>query len=310
MNEVVWALGSVSDVWLNAQDPLREETVQALTVSTGLRRPQIELSLTNCFEELSAPKITSTIASFTARKRRRLNVLHVLPSNAFTAWVHGAVMTLLLGHKLSLKPSIHEPVFARAWKRSLEQVDPGLAEKIEIVAWDEKRLPDYSAVVAYGSDETLQEIKSKLNPETIFVGYGHKLSVGVVFQEALTKGLSEELLERVRRDAEPFRLQGCLSPQILYLEDAQIKRWPELEASLDVAPKIKAVAQWQEILNDLRKLSPYLSCVGFAGHPNRAQFLERDLKGLGVSRICPIGEMQRPPLSWRNGGLFLPDLLH
>jgi hypothetical protein len=26
------------------------------------------------------------------------------------------------------------------------------------------------------------------------------------------------------------------------------------------------------------------------------------LAGCGVHRICPIGEMQRPPLSWRQSG--------
>jgi hypothetical protein len=322
MNDVVWSLASVSDLWLDPLNPLREETIQALQVSTALSRRAIELAISNCFEELSAPKITAYIADWgqspisttllvgDSPQSQPKRILHVLPSNAFTAWVHGAVTTLLLRHKLFLKPSIHEPVFANAWKRSIAHINPRLAEHVEIVPWNENRLMDYQAVIAYGSDETLQEIKLKLSPPTVFIGYGHKLSVGIIFQEAVSHGLSEALLERVRRDAEPFRLQGCLSPQILYMEDAHITRWPALDSSLDVAPKIKALAQWGQILNDLIKFKPYLSCAGFAGHPNRAQFLERELKGLGVSRICPIGEMQRPPLSWQNGGLLLPDLLH
>ena len=110
MNDLVWSLSAVSDLWLDPNHPLRQETIQALQVSTGFNRRQIELSLTNCFEELSAPKLNTYIESFVARKRRVMKVLHVLPSNAFTAWVHGAVTTLLLGHTCYLKPSMREPI--------------------------------------------------------------------------------------------------------------------------------------------------------------------------------------------------------
>jgi hypothetical protein len=134
--------------------------------------------------------------------------------------------------------------------------------------------------------------------------------VGIIFEEALADGLSEELLERVRADAEPFRLQGCLSPQILYIESAHPLRWPALKATLDVPPKIRPFAEWEDLRQKLAKFSPYLSCVGYAGRPEKEQFLENELWDLKISRVCPLGQMQRPPLSWRNGGIFLPDLLN
>jgi hypothetical protein len=237
-------------------------------------------------------------------------VLHILPSNVFTAWVHGATITLLLGLRCLLKPSRREPVFARAWKKSLEQVDPRLAERVEIIELADPCLRTSHAVVAYGSDETLLKIRSMIPANARFAGFGHKLSVGIIFEEALREGLSDELLDRVRQDAEPFRLQGCLSPQILYVESAHSLRWPALEASLDVAPKIKPFTKWETLRPELAKFSPYLSCVGYAGDAAKEQFLENELLDLNISRVCPLGRMQRPPLAWRNGGIFLPDLLH
>jgi hypothetical protein len=42
-----------------------------------------------------------------------------------------------------------------------------------------------------------------------------------------------------------------------------------------------------------------VECVGLAGIP--AAPLSQRLRALGVSRICPVGRMQRPPLSWPRG---------
>ena len=310
MKEVTRSLGAASELWLNPQHPLRKETIQALQVSTGLSRRQIELALSNCFEELTVPKITSYVASLDQVQRSNKGVFHILPSNVFTAWVHGAVITLLCGFRCVLKPSRREPIFARAWKQSLDHVDSKLARRVEIVEQADPWLRQSQLVVAYGSDETLLKIRSQVSAGARFAGFGHKLSVGIIFKEALDAGLSDVLLDRVRQDAEPFRLQGCLSPQILYVQSAPAIRWPALEASVDVAPKIKTFAEWEALRPELSKFSPYLSCVGYAGGIEKGKFLENELRDLNISRVCPLGEMQRPSLAWRNGGIFLPDLLH
>ena len=129
MSDLVEILGKVSEIWLAPQHPQRQETIRALQVSTGLSQRQIEMALANCFEELSASKIRACLRDWGQSPEIRLNaslgtvprsaprsasqsVFHVLPSNAFTAWVHGAVTTVLVGHRCVLKPSAREPVFA------------------------------------------------------------------------------------------------------------------------------------------------------------------------------------------------------
>ena len=310
MSGLIDQLAKVSEIWLDPHHPLRLETVEALQVSTGFNRRQIEMALTNCFEELSFPKITAYVASFAQGKRNVIDVFHVLPSNAFTAWVHSAVITLLLGHRALLKPSTREPVFARAWKKSLDQVDSDLSGRVDITAWDEDKLRNATAVIAYGSDETLQKIRSRLSPETRFAGYGHKLSVAIIFEEALQDSSPDRLLANIQKDAEPFRLQGCLSPQILYVQHPGTIRWPELEAVLDVPPRVRPFDDWDVLAQELRKYTPYLSCVGYAGAPEQEPFLVQELEPYHVTRVCPLGQMQRPPLSWQNGGINLVNLLN
>src|SRR5258706_1528067 len=305
MNDLIRQLAKVSEIWLSPDHPLRMETVQALQVSTGFSRRQIEMALTNCFEELSVDKLTEFLNCHSGGRKpesimvgpgfRRGDVLHILPANVFTAWVHGAVITLLLGHRALLKPSAREPVFARAWKKSLDQVDPELSRQVEIMTWDENKLHRCPAVIAYGSDETLQQIRSRLAPGTRFAGYGHKMSVGIIFKDALKEASSEALVAAIQKDAEPFRLQGCLSPQILYVQHPRAMRWPELEAALCVSPRVRAFDEWDGLHEELRKFTPYLSCVRYAGAQEQEAFPFLETSPYNGSPGCPMGQIERPP---------------
>ena len=55
---------------------------------------------------------------------------------------------------------------------------------------------------------------------------------------------------------------------------------------------------------------PYLEAVGVAADSEWMATIADTLGTLGISRVCPIGTMQRPPLSWRHGGrLRVGDLV-
>ena len=321
MNDIIKNLSAVSAQWLDPSNPLTQETIQALQVSTGLNARQITQAIQNCFEELTEPKINayvrdwdqvpiSNVVKISDKPMSKgQNVLHILPSNAFTAWVHGAVITLLLEKNCFLKASRREPVFARAWKRSLEMVQPTLGARIGLATATQEAYENISAIVAYGADETLRTIQKEIPTGIPFVGYGHKLSVGVIFRECADESSLEDLLPCLRRDADPFRLQGCLSPQILYVENPRMTRWPALDADLDVAPKIRPFERWTDVAAQLEKFNPFLSCIGYAGRSDRQSWLEKECREFEGLRICALGEMQRPPLGWLNGGNDLATVI-
>ncbi len=310
MDKAVEDLGKASQFWLDPRDPFRQEAIEALRVSTGLSRRQIEHALDNCFGEITAAKLSSYIkgpgqALGSIGVRKTTQILHILPSNAFTAWVHGAVLTLLSGHTCVLKPSTHEPVLARAWKASLARVNHSLSDRVRIVHWDEEAFSVYHAVIAYGSDETLAKIKALLPPDVRFIGYGHKLSVGIVFKDA-----DEDWREHLLHDAEPFDLKGCLSPQVVYMEKPSVPHGKALVERLVKAPAVQGFENWPELSEALRKYKPYLSCIGVAGSASEEARVRQTAADLGVSRVCSLGQMQRPPLDWRNDGVDLVDLLN
>jgi len=73
---------------------------------------------------------------------------------------------------------------------------------------------------------------------------------------------------------------------------------------------IKPVADLAGIAPHLQAVRSHLQAVGLAAPPERLPHLARYFSENGVGRICPIGAMQRPPLTWHHDGRFrLLDLL-
>jgi hypothetical protein len=85
--------------------------------------------------------------------------------------------------------------------------------------------------------------------------------------------------------------------------DSRIRPAP-LHRFVRVHP-VSGVPGLAEALKPLRR---HLASVGVAGFPDQRRELARALRELGASRICPLGTMQAPPLSWchDNQGVLLP----
>lgn len=90
---------------------------------------------------------------------------------------------------------------------------------------------------------------------------------------------------------------GGMDWTVIYEADPTFAPSP-LYRTVRVKP-LHGPADLAELLTDWRL---YLEAVGIAADPNEAARLGELLAGLGVSRVCPLGKMQRPPLNWRRGG--------
>lgn len=65
---------------------------------------------------------------------------------------------------------------------------------------------------------------------------------------------------------------------------------------------VKPVAHLPQALQMAERVRGKVSTVGLAAPSNRAQELAAQLAAWGVTRICPLGQMQNPPLTWRHDG--------
>jgi hypothetical protein len=62
------------------------------------------------------------------------------------------------------------------------------------------------------------------------------------------------------------------------------------------------VRELTEALHGAESVREKISTVGLACGPAQTTELARRLARWGAKRICPLGQMQHPPLGWRHDG--------
>jgi hypothetical protein len=73
---------------------------------------------------------------------------------------------------------------------------------------------------------------------------------------------------------------------------------------------VKPVPDVAAVLQGIDELHGKVSTVGIAAPPEKMRELARQFARWGATRICPLGQMQNPPLTWRHDGRpALADLI-
>jgi hypothetical protein len=65
---------------------------------------------------------------------------------------------------------------------------------------------------------------------------------------------------------------------------------------------VKTIGHVEHALHGVDAMREKISTVGLAASTAEAPELARKFARLGAKRICPLGQMQRPPLGWRHDG--------
>jgi len=160
-----------------------------------------------------------------------------------------------------------------------------------------------------------------LSPHVIYVERG-----GAISPEQFAEMLAEELDRR--EELEPrgelpvevaaaiasrrgiYEVRAAHSPEtrlwcsknstawtVLYEED------PRFQLScLNRFIYVKSVGDFTEMLQNADHTRGKVSTVGIAVPEDRVQTVATELARWGVIRVCPVGQMQNPPLTWRHDG--------
>jgi hypothetical protein len=65
---------------------------------------------------------------------------------------------------------------------------------------------------------------------------------------------------------------------------------------------VKGTADLEDALHGADDLRGKVSTVGLAAPEGRLVEMAQRLARWGVTRVCPLGQMQNPPLLWRHDG--------
>lgn len=388
VRSILSGLDRTLQLWLDPSSSERREVETALPEETGLSPEMVRHTLPLIFQEyraerletllhdeLSDPQALDTLVSGPGGWRKAYGpnlVTQVLAGNLPGAGFDGIIFALLVKSATLVKASSATPFLPTQFARSLARVDPELGACLAVVTWPggQAELENIAfsradVVLASGTDESLAAIRSHVRGR--FIGYGHKLSFCVIGKEVLSD--AQDLARKAAYDVVLFDQQGCVSPQLVYIEEGgavppdefaallaqALERWqhilPRGRVTLEASAAIQRMrdeAEWQALAGKsvalyaspegtawtviyeadpvfvpsllhrtvrvkplvalaqlepvLERWRPYLEAAAVAVDPTRLLEVGDLLGRAGVNRICPIGTMQTPPLSWRHGG--------
>ena len=383
VDDILAALDRVIANWLRPDFPLRRRAEAELPAVTGFSPETICHGMRFLLAPLRAGGMRALLDSELGDRRtldrmcdgrRALGppvILHVLSGNIPGLAAVPVLLSLAVKSTVIVKPAMGDPLFPELLAASIAEVDAQLADCVCIAPWrggdtavEAVAFRDADLVVASGSDAAIAAIRARVAGR--FIGHGHKISFAVVGREALADdAAARDLARRLAYDVSLWDQQGCLSPQLCYVEAgghvspahfAELlagaladyahtlpPRRMEIEEHAAVQ-RFRHAADWQpdtvllaskgstewtvsvepdarflptclhrcirvKVVDDSAVLADvlpphraHLEAAGVATGNARAAALGELLGAAGVHRLCPIGRMQVPPLTWRQGG--------
>ena len=199
---------------------------EALSESTGLSVPMVVWGARTTLETMREEALASLAADARAAGGNPISSLSVvLAGNVFTAAARAIVVPLLLGIPVVAKASSRERLFPTLLRDALHEVDAELGMGMDVVTFSREALEHESALIdasettaVYGSDETIEAIRAR-HPDARILQHGHGVSVGYCGSESLRDDRIGRTIASVALDVCAYDQRGCLSPQILYVEE-------------------------------------------------------------------------------------------
>ena len=242
--EVVGVVDRVAARFLDAGDPLRRAAERALPAVTSYSPAMIRLVLDRMAADWRAPRLRELLRAefgdprvldgFVAAPRShgqqaafgpRLAV-HVFSGNVPGVAVTSLIRSLLVKAATLGKAAVGEPLLAALFARGVAEADAELGACLAVTYWpggdemmERAALAAADAVVVYGGEEALASIRARTPLTARFLGYGPKVSFGVVGRGALSEDAAREAARGAALDASTFDQQGCVSPHLFYVEE-------------------------------------------------------------------------------------------
>jgi len=163
---------------------------------------------------------------------------HVFSGNVPGVSVTSLIRSLLVKSASLGKTALGEPVLAPLFATALHEEDPDIGSCVAVAYWpggdevlEATALERADTVIGYGGSEAIELLKRRLPPGKIFVGYGHRVSFGVIATESLSVERAAPTAEAAGLAVAAFDQQGCVSPHLFYVEEGG-ETSPALWASL------------------------------------------------------------------------------
>lgn len=323
--EIVEILDRSVGLWLEAGSPWLDAAGRRIATATPYSEAMVHAGISKLLEgcrkdgllalleaELDDPEVLDGF-----RPRRGRHGLHrafcpTLTTHIFSGNVPGLPAVSLV-HGLLVKsanlgkPAAEEPVFPALFARSIAAVDSRLAASVAILPWsggdaavEAAAFAASEAVIASGSDASIESIRSRVPSGVRFVGHGHRVSLAVIGREAMEPGSVASLAERLAYDVSLFDQQGCVSPHVVYVEQGGSVPAEELAERLAAA-----MAAFERGMPRGRLTTEEAAAIQQA----RAEAEVRELRGEAVQLLASSGGTAWTVI-YEEDAVFVPSCLN
>ena len=393
---VIHLLDRLGREWLSSEFPFRREALEFGPAATGFSGEVLAAGIDQFFKQLTAENLEALLrqelghphrmdgfqpdehqvsGKRTALVRGPALLAQIAPGNIPNPVLSEMILGLLTRSAQFVKCASGGAFIPRLFAHSLYEADHKAGSCLEVAEWkggserlEEALFAEADCVVATGSDEMLEAISKRVPRTARFVSYGTRVSFGYVTRESLEQD-AELVAQKAAADVAAWNQRGCLSPHVIYVEDAGRVRAEDfatrlagqLEAAEKTLPRgalnpgdaaaiatrrsfyevraahsletkmlaslestawtiilendprfqisclnrfiyIKAVASLEHALQGAELMREKTSTVGLSSTAAQAREIAPLLARWGARRICPMGQMQNPPLGWRHDG--------
>ncbi|HZT12106.1 MAG TPA: acyl-CoA reductase [Candidatus Baltobacteraceae bacterium] len=275
---IVRAIASAAERWSDADFPPRVRATDRICERTGYSIPVVDYAL----DRLFFPIATGELAAAIQGELGPLTILDELTprDRRPAAWALPVGRVCVIASRTTIGVALVPALFALCAKCDVVVKDredglaaaffASLAEELDEFgaaasagSWhsggqEAPALEGFDAVVAFGSDSTLESIARALPYRTAFIGFGSRASAGYVTAEAMRNGGSRSVLTGAARDLVLYESEGCLSLHVLFVErgrgadaaafaerladevELAVVEFPVAERHAELAPRIAA----------------------------------------------------------------------
>ena len=227
---------------LDPADPYRREALRLLPIVSGYDAEMVRLGLDGYLQRFRAPQLHRFVAEDFPNPKvldefqpavkggmvRAFGpdlLLHSWAGNVPALPLWSLVCGLLVKAGTLGKLPSAEPVFATLFARLLAEVHPPIADCLAIAWWKggdaeaaDAAIAEADTVLAYGGNDAIAQLRAQVPVTTRFLGYGHKLGLGMVGRAALDSQRAPLTARLAAHDIARYEQQGCYSPHHFYVQ--------------------------------------------------------------------------------------------
>ncbi|OAS89458.1 MULTISPECIES: acyl-CoA reductase [Metabacillus] len=242
ITEIVQVIDRVIEQLLDRTNPYRQKAEQLLPIITGYDEELVRLGLTAYLKTFRKQNLQRflvedfgnplLIDDFQPRSKRGYSkaigpnlIVQIWAGNVPALPLWSLISSLLVKSGSIGKVPSAEPLFAGWFAKMIVDVEPKLADCMAVVWWkggDEEKerhlFQQADVVLAYGGNESLDSIKSRVPITTRFLPFGHKISFGIVSKMSLDSRKSWKTIHHAAYDVIRYDQQGCYSPHVFYVQ--------------------------------------------------------------------------------------------